>query len=277
MSQSATIVKSYAEFSEQANLTGLSYQPSSELWDYSKPLMVSPESLTHPFFALLKQSKSKNDKEVSVLGQNRNQFLLNFAEKCNWSDLSLHATESEAQTFLDKKLYTSDPLRFQWDRHVKDIPIWLLNALSDPKRKASIWFEVPYAELPFLTEPWCALAVQLGWSWWLTPPRLIGELNNYFELSKPLWRFWFTSPISDQWVWPWCNVVAKQTVKTLNPLLLFPRTWIADSRHKNCWMDLEQKAWEHLRVVVGGDNLLHSFCHTAVDLVRQGVIVVSEK
>lgn len=229
------------------------------LSERKKFLQISFDVLKHPFFAL------------RVPKEGETEFPVSFSSKVEWGGNGW--VDANEQTVL-ALVRTAVSVRVKWNKEWPQPPDWLVQALQDSHRQACVWVDVCAVDLPYLSEQWCRWSVQLGWAWWLTPPRAAGELPGFFAASKPLWRFWFVNPSSDQWVWPWCNVLVRECAQRFGPATVLPREWMADARHKNAWGAVEENAWEGLAAVVGGEHILTGLVEYVFELVGNGDLKV---
>lgn len=264
MAQAVEIVKSEELTSDLSTLAaadvsvGLSLTASQRfLIEKSRILTLTPSVLMHPFFARTEKSA----------------FLLPAVYQFTKSFTGQDCTANTVADYLCQKT----AVRLKWDPTWTSPPSWLKKLLSDPARQCSVWLEVGAGDVKKLTEAWCHQAVQLGWSWWLTPPKTSGDLPGFFADSKPLWRFWFTHPKSDQWVWPWSNILLKGAVGFYNPNIVLPRPWVGDTRHKLAWNGLEEGAWESLGVLLGGDAALETMGKSVFEWISNKTIVLQNR
>lgn len=248
MAQAAEIVKSETPLS-YVNDGEAVVLPSHNVFvtEHTKILTLDPNILKHPIFN--KSSRS-------------NIHAYTFSKGLKGDGLDASNLE---------KLLHSEAVKIEWNPQWKNIPSWIVDFLVNPKRTSAVWMCVKYEDLPLLTEQWCHRSIQLGWAWWLEPPKTAGDLRAFFENSKNFWKFWFTHPKSDQWIFPWCNILLKQCATNAYQGTLSQRPW-ADARNKSVWMQLEEDAWQSLALVVGGENLLKSLSASVYEWVSENGI-----
>ena len=217
--------------------------------DHTKILTLDPQILKHP----LLNPKSRTSIEPHTFGKSFNGVVVQ--------------NEQQATAAL-----ASHAVKINWDPHWNTIPQWVVGFINHPQRKASVWMNVEYDDLPSLNEKWCHLSVQLGWSWWFNPPKTSTDLKRFLELSKPFWRFWFTHSKSDQWVWPWANIVLKGCVETYHRGSGVPRLWVSDARNKTVWAQIEDEAWQSLALVLGGETHLKNLSASVYEwILKNGI------
>lgn len=235
MAQAAEIVKSETSFipSSEVGESGVPFSEDFIIADHTKILTLDPNILKHPL--LNKNGRSNTQAYTFSKG--------------------LKADVLEGPESVQKMLKSS-AVRVDWNPQWKSLPSWVVEYLIDPQRTSTVWMHVKYEDMKFLTEKWCHQSIQLGWAWWLSPPKTASELKEFFDVSKVFWKFWFTHPKSDQWVWPWCNILLKECVVNSYKGAPITRPWATDARNKNVWLQIENEAWQSLLLVVGGENLL---------------------
>lgn len=144
-------------------------------------------------------------------------------------------------------------IRFNWSDEWEDaLPAWVVSVI-ERYPQCQVWMNVHHGVI--VSEKSCRQAVQVGWSWWFSPPEATTDLQDYFMASQHLWRFWFVHPLSEQWVWPWCDIVLKD-IGVKFGCKDIPKNWIDDQRQKATWTKIEKQSWELLERVCGGAGAL---------------------
>lgn len=255
MAQAAEIVKSEtsiapAVIEEHGGVSKIFVGDHPFNSDHTKILTLDPQILKHPLLT----SKARASIETYTFGKTFNGVVVN--------------SEKESAAAL-----SAPAVKINWDPQWEAVPQWIVAFINHPQRKASVWMNVEYEDLPSLNEKWCHLSVQLGWAWWLNPPKTTTDLKRFLELSKPFWRFWFTHLKSDQWVWPWSNILLKDCVDTYHAGVSLPRFWVSDARHKTLWAQIEDEAWQSLALVVGGETHLKNLSASVHEWISKNGIV----
>lgn len=198
--------------------------------------------LKHPFV-------SKEDGKSNQI----NEFL--FDSKNVWNNKD-RVIISNIEDHNINDLLNKNAIMFVFNPEWDNVPNWLINFIINKNRKASVWLKVEYEDLKNLNEEWLRKSIQLGWSWWLTPPTNINDFNDFLNVNKDLWRFWFKNQLSDQWVFPWCNIFTQQLISKENPNISVYRNWVSDHRHKSAWLKIENEAFVRIADIFGGENAI---------------------
>ena len=192
----------------------------------------------------------------------------------HWGDCSQGLPMVSCEKSLSDALAQSQEhgvraIKIEWnnDWKIQDLPAWLIKLLNERHDKEyQVWMSVRPTDV--LSDDVCRKAVQLGWSWWFMPPDSVQGFPDYFKNSLPQWRFWFTNPQSDQWVWPWADILVKVLCeKSLGSTQ--DRYWIGDMRQKGAWAKLDEEAWDQLEKIMGGSGLLQSLIDTTFHQLSQ--------
>ena len=256
MAQAAEIVKSETTLAPASSEIGVApFHVGETLFnsDHTKILTLDPTTLKHPLF----NAQIRSTIEPYAFGK-------------AFSGMAL-ASENDIASCL-----SADSVKITWDPKWNSVPQWVIQFLNHPHRKSSVWMYVEYEDLPLLNEKWCHYSIQLGWSWWLNPPKTANEIKKFLDLSKNFWRFWFTHPKSDQWIWPWANILLKDCVELYNKNIVLPKPWSADSRNKNVWLQIEDDAWQALTMVLGGETSAKNLSASVYEWVTKNEIAQKE-
>ena len=149
---------------------------------------------------------------------------------------------------------------------------WARVLQAKTQHGTQVWLEIPPTPhaWSFLHEHVCRSSIQQGWSWWCVPPTATDQFPAFLAAYRPLLRYWFSNPQSDQWAWPWCDIVVKKIAEHIcnRPQ---DRYWSADQRQKQAWCRLEDDVWVELEKILGGPAALHAIIATVmVDINRCG-------
>lgn len=118
----------------------------------------------------------------------------------------------------------------------------------------SVWFHVKFTGQKLaLSENILRQSTQVGWSWWCPPPERSEDLPDWFNAFRPAWGFWLCVSTSEQWAWPWMDIVQRALVERLSgkpPT----RTWVKDSRQKSAFLRIEKEVWSRACDVLGSQE-----------------------
>lgn len=117
-----------------------------------------------------------------------------------------------------------------------------------------VWMHVEFAGSDVaLPEDVLRKSTQVGWSWWCPPPATASALPAWFQSYRSAWGFWLCAPTSDQWAWPWLDMVGRTLVQKMGGRAT-PRTWLGDARQKAAFGRLEADVWTRACEVLGGQE-----------------------
>lgn len=120
--------------------------------------------------------------------------------------------------------------------------------------QADVWIKIKHPSVwETIDETVLHKSVQVGWSWWCDMHAHADVLWAHLNASKPHWRFWLLHHQSNQWVWPWCDILAHHLARKLNAPV--DRYWIADHRQKTVWGKIEEEATRSMETILGGSGV----------------------
>lgn len=227
-------------------------------FSYNVKNIISPESWDyiwdHPFF----KSSDLLVPPLSIRQLSRSFGLDN--------KFPIISSKEQADDLLLKSkndLFTPRAIKILWDKNwATEIPSWVLELIGLQNKKCQVWMGVSSNEN--ISQDICNQALQLGWSWWFDAPTNASEFDAYFKSHQSLIKFWFTHPQSDQWVWPWCDILTKTiTEKTFG--FKQDRYWIVDGRQKKSWSHLDSLVYDEFEKSMGGHDLCQCFIYSIVN------------
>lgn len=122
------------------------------------------------------------------------------------------------------------------------------------RQHVPVWMHVEFTgDGVALAEDVLRQSTQVGWSWWCPPPASASALPAWFQAYRPAWGFWLCAPTSDQWAWPWLDMVGRTLVQKMGGRTP-PRTWLTDARQKAAFGRLEADVWSRACEVLGGQE-----------------------
>lgn len=213
-------------------------------------IQLDPSLLSHPFLLednilsspLIIQKHDFTHKIMDPDFQKRDNIVL-------LDDIKMNINNNIIQEQTD--------IYLKWEKKWTYPPNFLIQILKKYKHKC-IWMVVDYEDLDNLNQRWIFWSNELGWSWLLKSPKSLNKKNMTFYQEKTgiFAKFWFTSLHSEQWVWPFCNLFARQCVEhyallTLNDICIPPY-----SRQMEMWTELERNTYKNVEFLLGGEKMM---------------------